>query len=98
MTDSKCHADLDPRLIGSRLRLARDALRLGQNEFAEQAGIARNTYNQYERGVRLIPPAPAVALCKCYHLTMDWIYRGQPDGLPYKLGAAISALKTLLDG
>jgi transcriptional regulator with XRE-family HTH domain len=87
--------DMDAVPVGKRLRVTRLALQLGQREFAARAGIASNTYNQYEQGTRLIPPGKATALCEEYNLTLDWIYRGEPGNLPYKLAAAIKALNSL---
>jgi len=87
--------DMDAGPVGKRLRLTREALRLGQREFAARIGLAPNTYNQYEHGTRLIPPGRATQLCDEYHLTLDWIYRGDPGNLPYKLAAAIKAMQEL---
>lgn len=87
--------ELDPAPVGRRLRLTRGALRLNQREFASRAGIATNTYGQYETGTRLISPKRAVDLCEQYGLTLDWIYRGDPGNLPYRLAAAIKALSEL---
>ena len=84
--------ELDPKPVGARLRLTREALRMTQREFSQGAGIAQNTYGQYETGTRLISPKRAIDLCERYDLTLDWIYRGNPGDLPYKLGAAIKAL------
>lgn len=87
--------ELDPIPVGQRLRLTREALRLTQREFASRAGIATNTYGQYETGARLISPKRAIELCEQYGLSLDWIYRGEPGELPYKLAAAIKALSEL---
>jgi transcriptional regulator with XRE-family HTH domain len=87
--------ELDPIPVGRRLRLTREALRLTQREFASKAGIATNTYGQYETGTRLISPKRAIDLCDSYGLTLDWIYRGEPGDLPYKLANAIKALADL---
>lgn len=89
--------EMDPKPVGRRLRLTREALRLTQREFASRAGIATNTYGQYETGARLISPSRAIDLCNTYGLTMDWIYRGEPGDLPYRLAAAIKALSDLED-
>lgn len=78
--------------VGRRLRLTRLALQMPRGEFAARAGIAANTYNQFEHGARLISPGKATALCEEYNLTLDWIYRGDPSGLPYRLAAAVKAL------
>lgn len=91
----KSDNELDPKPVGRRLRLAREALRLTQAEFSARAGIASNTYGQYETGARMISPGRAIDLCDTYSLTLDWIYRGDPSNLPYKLAAAIKALMDL---
>jgi transcriptional regulator with XRE-family HTH domain len=87
--------ELDAAPVGRRLRLTRIALGLTQRHFASAADIATNTYGQYETGARLISPARAIALSDAHNLTLDWIYRGEPGDLPYKLAAAIKALMEL---
>jgi transcriptional regulator with XRE-family HTH domain len=71
--------------IGQRLRATRETLGLSQKEFAKRARIADNTYNQYERGVSQPKIENAHALCDVYGLTLDWIYNGDPSGLPLRL-------------
>lgn len=70
------------RDVATRLRRTREAFGMGQGEFATAAGIAFNTYNQYEQGARLMRIENAMALCERFDLTLDWIYRGEPGGLP----------------
>lgn len=89
--------ELDPKPVGRRLRLTREALRFTQKEFAARAAIEANTYGQYETGARLISPARAIALCDKHGLTLDWIYRGEPGNLPYNLAEAVRALTELRD-
>lgn len=79
--------------IGRRLELTRQVLGLQQNEFCEKARIAANTYNQYERGKKRPSLGNALKLCDTYHLTLDWIYRGDPSALRYTTADAIKALK-----
>jgi transcriptional regulator with XRE-family HTH domain len=81
--------DLDPRSlegIAERLRRTREALNIKkQKEFAERADISPNTYNQWEKG-RVYPDLQyAIRLRDEYGLTLDWIYLGDPSGLPYQL-------------
>ena len=85
----------DKKIIGQRLRLTRESMRLTQVEFARRAGIAPNTYNQFETGMRLVPPGRAIAICDAYSLTLDWIYRGRMDDLPTRLSKAIEALREM---
>ncbi len=71
--------------IGERLRLTRACYGLTQGEFAEGAGIARHTYNQYENGKKRPSLETATALCDAYGLTLDWIFHGRVEGLPHQL-------------
>ena len=76
--------------IAARLRATRRALGAdNQQEFGDQAGILQSNYSQYENGHKRPSVDAAIALCEAYNLTLDWIYRGDPSGLPYKLAAAI---------
>ena len=79
--------------VGARLLLTRQALGLGQKEFAAGAKLAANTYKQYESGTNVPSLDKANALCDAYDLTLDWIYRGDPSGLRYQLAEAIKALR-----
>ena len=81
--------------VGRRLRLVRTALGLTQREFAGSAAVATNTYGQWETGARALSPAQAIELCDTHNLTLDWIYRGDPGNLPYKLATALKALSDL---
>jgi transcriptional regulator with XRE-family HTH domain len=75
--------------VGRRLAAARRALDLDQQEFGRRAGLSQPQYNQYENGRRLLTLRSALLLCDHYSLTLDWLYRGDPSGLPYRLANLI---------
>jgi transcriptional regulator with XRE-family HTH domain len=77
--------------IGERLRLLREVVGLDQRSFADRAGLAQSTYNQYEMGVRRPAIENAIALCEAYNVSLDWIYRGDLGGLRHQLALALSA-------
>lgn len=79
--------------VAARLMLTRQALGLAQNEFADRAGLASNTYNQYEKATNMPSLDAAHKLCDAYGLTLDWIYRGDPSNLRYALADAIKAIR-----
>jgi transcriptional regulator with XRE-family HTH domain len=79
--------------IAQRLTLARQATGLAQGEYAARAGVAFNTYNQYENAKKRPSIENAILLCQTHKLTLDWIYRGDPSSLPYALADAIKALR-----
>ena len=84
--------------IAARLRVTRQAFGMGQYDFADRAGIAGNTYNQYEQAKKRPTIENALALCRAYGLTLDWVYAGDPSGLPYKVADAIKSIKILHGG
>ena len=79
--------------IGLRLKLTRQVLGLTQVALCRSVGIATNTYNQYEKGVTRPTVENAIAICEAFHLTLDWLYRGDPSGLRYDLADQIKAAK-----
>jgi transcriptional regulator with XRE-family HTH domain len=88
MIDPADTGDL-PTDVARRLRRTREAIGLDQQQFGTRAGMSQSQYNQYETGKRLITLASAMKLCEEYGLTLDWVYRGDPSGLPYRLATAI---------
>lgn len=77
-----------------RLRQTRSALRIeDQREFGEAAGLEQSLYNRFETGKRLLTLQAAMKLCDRYSLTLDWLYRGEPSGLPYRLWDDIRAVR-----
>lgn len=79
--------------IGRRLQLSRAALGVSQSEFADRCEIARNTYNQYEKGVNKPPVEAALKMRELYGLTLDWIYAGDPSTLRHDLADKIRDLR-----
>lgn len=73
------------RLIATRLALGFES----QVEFCRVADIAANAWNNYETARSRPKLAVAIALCERFHLTLDWIYRGDASGLPHRLAVAI---------
>ena len=76
--------------IAARLICARKALEMSQSEFADTAGIARNTYNQYEKSVQRISLDMAMKLRDTYDLTLDYIYYGDASGVKFQLAQKLT--------
>lgn len=88
MIDPEDTGDL-PTDVARRLTRSREALGLDQEDFGEGAGLSQPRYNQYETGKRLLTLAAAMMLCERYQMTLDWLYRGDPSGLPKRLWDAL---------
>ncbi len=81
-----------PEAIGKRLRALRDALKLSQDRMGASIGMASGSasWSPYEKGKDTIPAHNALALCRRYGVTMDWLYRGLwHAGLPFDLAEKI---------
>lgn len=95
--DSRPHRNI---VVGRRLKLARMAMGWGerQGRFAQAAGISLTAYNQWESGENYPGVDNAIKLCeKHVGLTLDWIYRGNMDGMPTRLSSAIQVLGEVMD-
>ncbi len=85
--------------VGRRLKLSRLAMGMcDQKQFGEDAGLQQSLYNRFESGKRLLTLQSAMQLCHHYKLTLDWLYRGDPSGLPCKMADDIRILsRTIKD-
>lgn len=81
------------RDVARRLTLTRQAFAMNQAEFAEAAGLSQPQYSQFETGKRLLSLKAALSLCHKYNITLDWLYLGDPSGLPYRLADTIKLLR-----
>lgn len=77
--------------IAARLLELRTATNLSQREFCARAGIGTTTYNNWERGLGRPELDKAMQLCDAYQITLDWLYRGNPAGLPYHVAEILRA-------
>jgi len=79
--------------IGERLRQARQALKISQVRAAEVCGASVTAYNNWERGNRTPSPNSMIKLWERYRISLDWIYVGDPRGLPSEIADTIFAAK-----
>lgn len=77
--------EIGAKSVAKRLTTTREALGLSPAELCRQISIAPNRWSQYESGDRRITLAVAAKMCEQFAVTLDWIYRGDPSGLPTRL-------------
>jgi transcriptional regulator with XRE-family HTH domain len=77
------------REVGRRLAQTRIALGLTQDDLAEQLNVSRGALGNWEQGSRLADPGAIARMARRHRVTMDWIYLGDPSGLPSQLAAKI---------
>lgn len=81
--------DAPHREIAERLIAVRLANELEQSELCQSLNIQPNTYSQWESGKKRPNLDDAMRLCERFGVTLDWIYRGDPSGLPLRHADAI---------
>jgi len=92
-------AGLDPPLLGRRLRVAREARGLTQQEVADDLGLARTTMVAMEKGERRVRAEELVRLADLYGRSVsELLQRGQPaEDLASQLRGALPSLEELVD-
>lgn len=75
--------------IGARIQITREVLGFQQNEFCAGADIKPSMYSQIESGRSRPSIDTALRLSDAYRITLDWIFKGDPSGLEFKLGKLI---------
>lgn len=71
----------DSKVVGEVLSTARNRKKISQSAFAELLGIARNTYINYENGIRDIPASVLAQACIELDITADQVLFA-PEFLP----------------
>lgn len=67
-----------PEIIGPRLKALRLACECPtQQEFAEQIGVEKNTYNPWEKGTRPLTFEGALLIRKRYRIPLEYLFFGQ---------------------
>lgn len=77
--------------VAARLVVLRRTVGMSQGEFAGAAGIAANTYNQYEKAKSRPELDKAIQICDRFQVTLDWLYFGDPAGLPFQIADRLRA-------
>lgn len=78
------------KVLAKRLVMTREALGVTAAQICRAIDCKPNRWSQYETGERPITLAISIRFCEAYGLTLDWIYRGDPSGLPVRLHQKLS--------
>lgn len=73
----------DRVFVGQRLTAIRKALGLNAAELCREVGLKPNTWSQWEKGKRIPDLHYMMRLVEIYPVTLDYVYLGQMEGLPY---------------
>lgn len=84
--------DVWQRQVGRRLSQSREAIGKTQAQLAKSLGISSQRLSNYERGYRPFDLEFAMVLSVKHGVTMDYIYCGDPRGLPLHISDRIADL------
>lgn len=62
-----------------RLRIARTAARMDQQQLAAAIGVARNSVSNWERGVSEPTASAFIRLARATGVSLEWLAEGVPD-------------------
>lgn len=89
-------ADEDPEsneAVGERLRQLRHSYGFAKSSgFAAFLGVSPTRWSNFERGLPLSRDMASRLVQRIPGLTLDWLYRGRPEGLPLELARRLGAL------
>ncbi len=66
--------DLDKKQVGENLKKIRKELKLYQETLALEIGTSHSLISEYESGKKLISLTYGYAICKKYHISLDYLY------------------------
>ncbi len=67
--------------VARRLTAIREVEGLTPLQAAKRLGVSKPRWQNWERGDNLPLEDVAVRICEEFHVTLDWLFRGIPDGL-----------------
>ena len=76
---------------GKRLQATREALGFQTlREFAKFLDVGEDRYSKWENGVNYMPVEYAKQLKRKKNVTLEWLYDGDPSGLPHSLALQVT--------
>ena len=66
--------DFDKKQVGENLKKIRKELKLYQETLALEIGTSHSLISEYESGKKLISLTYGYAICKKYHISLDYLY------------------------
>lgn len=66
--------DLDKKQTGENLKKVRKDNKLYQETLAQEIGTSHSLISEYESGKKLVSLTYGYAICKRFHVSLDWLY------------------------
>jgi transcriptional regulator with XRE-family HTH domain len=76
---------------GTRLRAAREALGVSQQDMARACGAEPQRWSNWEAGRHLADPLVMVRAAQLYGISLDWVFAGDARNLPGRLLSLLMA-------
>lgn len=80
-----------PKMIAERLEWVRRYVGKSQKEFAESIGVLPTTYSNWRRGSQSLSLDGARRIKRCYQISLDFLFFGDPSNLPDQIRKAWEA-------
>lgn len=77
------------KAVGVRLRQLIDALGLSYVDAANDMGVTKNHLGNWMRGAAYPLHYSLYRFCRIRGVNTDWVYLGDPSGLPHRVAAAL---------
>ena len=84
--------EIDDRELGHRLRVTRIALGITEAQAAAVAGRTVDTWRKYEATGKGRCTQAVVRFAAQYHVSLDWLFCGDPRGRAYLMTGKIAIL------
>ncbi|MBR9861990.1 MAG: helix-turn-helix transcriptional regulator [Rhodobacteraceae bacterium] len=97
MNSDGFHQKINADRIGKRLKLLRVALGLKPSEISAVLGIERTYWSRFENGRRPVSMDIAVLLVDRFGVTLDFIYLGKWEGIPFSTAMKIKESQKFLE-
>ena len=66
--------EINKKEVGENLKKLRKERKLYQETLAQEIGTSHSLISEYESGKKLVSLTYGYAICKKYHISLDWLY------------------------
>ena len=86
-----------PDSVAKRLKAIRAWQNIGQSELAAIAGVAKSAVGNWEQAFSRPRVEHAARICNRFRLSLDYIYLGRLDSIPYAVATALETAELGID-
>ena len=95
--DRRLPPEMEPKSIGTRLRLVREAFGLKPSEVSDLLGIERTYWSRFEGGHRKLTNEVAFLIVDRFGVTLDFLFLGRWESLRFDVAEKLRTYKAPSD-